>query len=242
MYAENFYIALYDRERDTLRFLYFVDMVDDRAAAARRRDPDVAHRARPHLVPDPRRQAADGHDRRPVQAGLRAAAACTAPTAATGSACRCCATATCDGAMVVQSYLPATLLHDGRHALLAFVADHILTALERKQAQEELERARRRAHAASWRRPTASCAASRRTRARRAAAGRAVPHRRAGQRRRERASASIGHVHASSASCSTRENFYIALLSDDGTTLSFPVRGGRVRTRRARQPPAGPRA
>ena len=29
MYAENFYIALYDRERDSLRFLYFADVVDD---------------------------------------------------------------------------------------------------------------------------------------------------------------------------------------------------------------------
>jgi hypothetical protein len=33
MYAENFYIALYDRERDALRFLYFADVVDDRPAA-----------------------------------------------------------------------------------------------------------------------------------------------------------------------------------------------------------------
>ena len=28
MYAENFYIAMYERERDTLRFLYFCDTVD----------------------------------------------------------------------------------------------------------------------------------------------------------------------------------------------------------------------
>ena len=29
MYAENFYIALYDRDRDALRFLYFADVVDE---------------------------------------------------------------------------------------------------------------------------------------------------------------------------------------------------------------------
>jgi hypothetical protein len=28
MYAENFYIAMYDRERDSLRFMYFADVVD----------------------------------------------------------------------------------------------------------------------------------------------------------------------------------------------------------------------
>ena len=33
MYAENFYIALYDRERDSLRFLYFADVVDDQVLA-----------------------------------------------------------------------------------------------------------------------------------------------------------------------------------------------------------------
>ena len=63
MYAENFYIALYDRERDSLRFLYFADVVDDQVLLAGPRDPAGADRTRPDLVPHPRQASADGlHD------------------------------------------------------------------------------------------------------------------------------------------------------------------------------------
>jgi hypothetical protein len=39
MYAENFYIAMYDRERDSLRFLYFADVVTNPNLLAGRRVP-----------------------------------------------------------------------------------------------------------------------------------------------------------------------------------------------------------
>src|SRR5262249_53914844 len=44
------------------------------------------------------------------------------------------------GAVAVQSYDPATHYSDEDRALLAFVAQHILTAVVRRQAHEELER------------------------------------------------------------------------------------------------------
>jgi hypothetical protein len=44
------------------------------------------------------------------------------------------------GAIVVQSYDKAERYSEGDRALLSYVAQHILTALNRKQAQEELER------------------------------------------------------------------------------------------------------
>jgi hypothetical protein len=44
------------------------------------------------------------------------------------------------GAVVVQSYDRTTRYTEEDRALLGFVAQHILTALQRKQAQEELER------------------------------------------------------------------------------------------------------
>src|SRR5690606_34751760 len=44
------------------------------------------------------------------------------------------------GAIVVQSYDRSNSYGDEERALLAFVAQHILTALDRHQAREELER------------------------------------------------------------------------------------------------------
>ncbi len=44
------------------------------------------------------------------------------------------------GVVVVQSYVSEDCYTDADRALLGFVADHILTALERKRGQEELER------------------------------------------------------------------------------------------------------
>lgn len=140
IYADNFLIVLYDRERDTLRFIYFVD----------------AHGA---AFPDPRRevQASElgasltlammrhGQPLMGPSARLRGEfglvkAAALGPDSADWLGVPMLGEAGVCGAVVVQSYERPDCYHDEDQALLAFVAQHILTALQRKQAQEELER------------------------------------------------------------------------------------------------------
>ena len=137
MYAENFFIVLHDAERDTPA----LPVLRRRARIPRRRSarsPLRRDRAHADLVPV--------RDGKPLMGSTeelrsRCPGRCTssAPTASTGSACRCCARAGCYGALVVQSYEPGIGLHRRRRPLLEFVASHILTALERKQGKEELE-------------------------------------------------------------------------------------------------------
>nr|WP_263858538.1 EAL domain-containing protein [Coralloluteibacterium stylophorae] len=141
MYAENFYIALYDAERRTMRFPYFADTVDT-------------------FVPDPEQELAedglsDSLTLRLIRHGQ----------ALRGSSTEVCRILGLDhdqgergphahhwlgvpmhdedgvrGAIVVQSYDPGVSYSDEDRALLSFVARHILTALERKQQQADLER------------------------------------------------------------------------------------------------------
>ncbi len=139
MYADNFLIALYDGSRDSIRFLYFVDSVDKEGPTAGQEFPLdrflqgptwwMIHERRPLMgsaeqmqaqLPGPMRMhGADSLDWLGV------------PMLREGQV---------RGALVVQSYLPEITFTSADMALLGFVSQHILTALERKQGQEELER------------------------------------------------------------------------------------------------------
>ena len=140
MYAENFFIVLYDRVRRTLRFAYFADV----------KDPDV---------PDP---SAELHEDQftgsltvallhhgqslmgssaelsarfglasDLEAGPDSEAWLGVPMIADGEV---------RGAVVVQSYDRAVRYRASDLALLGYVTQHILVALTRRRARDELER------------------------------------------------------------------------------------------------------
>ena len=140
MYAENFYIVLYDDIRETVRFLYFADRLDpyvaepevETAIAEMPNSLTVAllRHGKPLLGPSARLRHEMG-----VQIDLRhgpdSADWLGVPMRRDDRIC---------GAIVVQSYdHPASYSSEDR-ALLEYVAQHILTALDRKNAQIELER------------------------------------------------------------------------------------------------------
>ena len=140
MPADNFYIVRYDEVAQTLRFLYFVDQKDPWQA-----DPDqviplqdmassltvaLLRHGQPMLGPSVQVRRILGVVTDPVH-GPDSADWLGVPMRRDGCV---------SGAVVVQSYdEPQRYTHEDR-ALLEFVAQHILTALDRKSAQEQLER------------------------------------------------------------------------------------------------------
>ena len=140
MYAENCYIVLYDESRENVRFLYFADRHDPYVA-----DPDcdiptaempnsltlaLLHHGEPLMGPSELirerlgvgRDASHGPDSEdwlgvPMRRDDRVV-----------------------GAIVVQSYDRPAQYSDEDRALLAYVAQHILTALDRRRDRDELER------------------------------------------------------------------------------------------------------
>jgi len=140
MYAENFLIALYNAERETLRFIYFADTCDPNSFNPDEEIPvagvrgsltlEVIHGGRPLMGPTcellSTSQISDEQSLGPDAADWLGV-----PMLAGGQV---------RGAVVVQSYDQPGRYSDDDRDLLAFVAQHILTALVRKQAHEELER------------------------------------------------------------------------------------------------------
>jgi diguanylate cyclase (GGDEF)-like protein len=140
MYAENFYIVLYDDVRESVRFLYFADRLDPYVAEPDEEIPigempnsltaALLRHGHPLLGPSARLRQEMGVDR-DIQHGPDSADWLGVPMRRDQRVC---------GAIVVQSYdHPASYSNEDR-ALLEYVAQHILTALDRKQAKVELER------------------------------------------------------------------------------------------------------
>ena len=221
MYAENFYIVLYDRAREMLRFPYFVDVAD----------PDL---------PDPEREISMQEHERSLTWYLltRGAAmrgtlveieATVGGSLASGFGPDCVdwlgvpllRGGTTVGGIVVQSYTEAARYSERDQALLTYVAQHILTVLERRFAHEELERR-----------------VGERTDALRDA-NRLLQQQVLERQRGERLQAALfriaelanstesledfyAAVHRAVGGLLYARNFYIALLSDDKTFLTFP--------------------
>lgn len=220
-YAENFFIALYKPETDSLRFLYLVDSVDttrleiavDLPVASIPNSLTVAmiRSGQSQMGPSSeiRRRLGLGYN---PGLGPESEDWLGVPMMGIGGT---------RGAIVVQSYLAHVRYAEHDRTLLQYVAQHVLTALERKQAQEELEsrvveRTRELADA-------------------NAVLQREVAERERGARVQsalfriaERSStadsldAFYAAVHTIVGELLNARNFYIALVSADGESLDFP--------------------
>ncbi|WP_343225031.1 EAL domain-containing protein [Luteimonas sp. MC1828] len=140
MSAENFYIVLYDDVRETVRFLYFADQRDPWVAEP---DTEIAlsdipnsltvamlRHGQPLLGPSARIRRQLNVDRDQFHG----------PDSADWLGVPMRRDSRVSGAIVVQSYDKPDCYSDEDRVLLEFVAQHILTALDRKHAHAELER------------------------------------------------------------------------------------------------------
>jgi diguanylate cyclase (GGDEF)-like protein len=220
MYAENFVIVRYDPNQGTMRFLYYVDVVDKQGPAIGQ-DELIEKRAcsltwylltggKPLMgnmqqlreqVPGPLMpQGPDAVDWLGV------------PMLRDGQV---------HGALVVQSYREGIVYSDEDRVVLEFVANHILIALERRKSKDELEqRVRQRTREL-------------------AEANRGLQQKVQERQRAERLQAALfklaqlatadiderefyQQVHAVVGELLNAQNFFIALLSDDRLRLDFP--------------------
>jgi diguanylate cyclase (GGDEF)-like protein len=233
MYAENFYIALYDAERDAIRFIYYADVEDDAPSTEEYLPLERIERGLTwYLIRDGRPLMGPTHSlRRQVSGPLRLHGADSDDWMGVpmmrGSEVR--------GALVVQSYREGICYTTEDQALLAFVANHILTALERKQGQEELEaRVEQRTQELAQANAELALEVEERQRA----------------HQLQTALYRIAELSVSDASYEEffadihrivgelliAENFYIAVLSEDGRQLTFPYHRDRVQAQPETRP------
>jgi len=139
MYAENFYIVRFDPEHQTIRFLYFADTHDPEIP-----DPDeelsplemgnsltlaLLRHGRPMRGPS-RSLLPESESPPDIDLGPESEDWMGVPILQDGAV---------RGAVVVQSYDASVRYSEADQALLGYVAQHILSALSRREAQEELE-------------------------------------------------------------------------------------------------------
>jgi diguanylate cyclase (GGDEF)-like protein len=214
MYAENFYIVRFDPERQTIRFLYFADSHDPTI-------PDPEDELSPQEMSNSLTLALLRHGK-PVRGPseqLRAMLDVVrddtlGPDSEDWMGVPIVEDGVVLGAVVVQSYDPAVRYTETDQALLGYVAQHILSALSRRDAQEELER-RVEARTLELRKQI---------------------HERQRSEQLQRALYRITELSVSSTTMESfyasvheivgelldARNFYIALLTDDDSTLEFP--------------------
>lgn len=221
MYAENFYIALYDPQGQTIRFIYFADVMDgqlyrpDQEFTAEQLHNTITLALIRHGLP--RRGASDEIAR---DLGLdRSRAVGTPSVDFMGVPMR--RDGQVFGVLTVQSYEAGRGYTQSDQNVLAFVAEHVLNAVERKLSQEALER-----RVADRTRELASVnarlqeqvlererAAHLQTTLYRIAA---LSHSQDGNETFYRS------IHLAVGELLNAENFYIALVSEDRRQLDFP--------------------
>lgn len=220
MYARNCFIALYDPLREAVRFLYYADEKDPWVT-----DPEVEFTEQ--NMPNSLTFALlrDGKPMRGPSAAIRQRLGVPqdlshGPDSLDWLGVPMLRDGRVSGVVTVQSYDRANVYDEGDRALLVYVAQHILTALDRRHAQAELER-RVRERTRELRH------ANRDLQEEIAERKRAEDLQRALYRIAELAnsSESIGQfyaeAHAVVAGLINARNFYIALLADRGRKLDF---------------------
>jgi diguanylate cyclase (GGDEF)-like protein len=216
MNAENFFIVRFDVEQDMLRFLYFVDVEDPQPPDTRLSEREgtltwyLLHDAKPI------RGTADELDAQ-VSGPLRQVGTDSfdwlgVPMLRDGRV---------EGGIVLQTYRPGLRYTADDQALLEFVGSHILTALDRKRSTEELE--------SSVRQRTQELAA-----ANLGLQAEIVERQRAERLQRalfeiaQLATADLTEdafyrsIHQVVGALLNAQNFYIGLLSEDGSAIEFP--------------------
>jgi diguanylate cyclase (GGDEF)-like protein len=217
MYAENFFIVLRNLARDTVHIPYFADVLDpcpfEEAALE-----SIKHSCTWYVINDASPLRGNtGQLHKQVSGPLLTVGTEShdwlgVPMLRDGEAL---------GAIVVQSYQPGIDFTAADQTLLEFVASHILTALERKRSTDLLE------HNVKLRTRQL------------AEANLGLQQEVAERQRAERLQAALfqiaqlatadidedrfyASIHGIVGQLLNAENFYIALLSDDRTALSFP--------------------
>lgn len=139
MYAENFYIALYDSHRETTRFIYFVDEKDgqlynpEQEFSAQQLDNTITLRL--ILYGQPMRGGSESIAHalglpEGQRTGTPSVDFMGVPMRRDGEI---------RGMLAVQSYQPGQAYSESDQSVLAFVAEHVLNAVERRISQDELE-------------------------------------------------------------------------------------------------------
>jgi len=219
MYAENFYIVRHDPERGTLRFIYFADTADAGPDTARDEPLEALRGSLTwHLLTQGRPLMGNAEQ---LAAQIGEPLEVVGPDSVDWLGVPMLREGRVHGALVVQSYRQGVGYSDEDSAVLGFVAAHVLTALERKQSKDELERR-------VLRRTRELAAANRELQ-------QEVLERQRGERLQsvlfrlaELATADLDegafyrHVHAEVGSLLDASNFYIALLDEQRQRLDFP--------------------
>ena len=217
MVAENFFIVRLDAARDLMHFLYFVDTEDLPPEG------DVRFSEREgtltwYVLRDGKPLRGDSEQ---LQAQVSGPLRYVGTDSFDWMGVPMLRDGVVAGAIVVQSYRPGIVYSADDQALLQFVGSHILTALERKRSQDDLERS-----------------VGQRT-LELAAANRGLQLQIAERERAERLQAALfqiaelatvdineedfyREVHEVVGSLITARNFFIALLTVDGTTVEYP--------------------
>ncbi|MGH8153379.1 MAG: bifunctional diguanylate cyclase/phosphodiesterase, partial [Rhodanobacteraceae bacterium] len=220
MYAENFYIALYDPALDTVRFAYYADVADPSIPDPDHAMPmtDILHGPTWYVI----------RDGNPLMGSLPSIGRqVRGPFQGIGAECvdllgvPLLRGAEVAGCVVVQSYDDSHHYDEQNKALLVYVAQHIQTAFERRFAHAELEH---RVEA--------------RTEALREA-NRVLQQQVIERQRGEQLQAALFRIAELASTADSLEafyaavhrvvgellyarNLYIALVSEDGVELSFP--------------------
>ena len=215
MYAKNFYIVRYTAEPETMRFIYFADSVDTTA-----RDPDElfdAAKMANSLTLAMLRNGLPMHGAgnalreqldlvRDKVVGPKSEDWLGVPMIENGQV---------RGAVVVQSYDPAIRYSYEDQTLLAYLAQNILTTLARREAAEEMER-RVAERTIALRQEISERKRSERLQA-------ALFRIAEVANSNEAMDSFYRTIHGIVGELLDAKNFYIALLSENGNELDFPL-------------------
>jgi diguanylate cyclase (GGDEF)-like protein len=220
MYSENFFIVRYNPERETMRFLYYADTQDqDQPDTAR----DIQLEERRHTLTWyllTQGKPLMGNDEQ-LTAQVDGPLIISGPDSDDWLGVPMLHDGSVHGALVVQSYATGLVYSRDDLTLLEFVGSHILTALERKESKDELER-RVRERTEELAKVNHGLLQEIHERQR------AEQLQEALYQLAQLATADIDessfyeHVHAVVGRLLDAKNFFIALLSDDRRKLDFP--------------------